>query len=86
MTTASTHPGYVYDLGVILGKPSADPLPAPESGYFLVRVPQNLSLHTISMSPLGQQLMHQQEWYRTYNWSTLSIEPGLYCLRLPNPR
>lgn len=83
MTTTSTLPGFVYDLGIILGTPSSAPLPASEPGAFLVRVPELLSLDRIADSPLGQQLMHRQNWYRSYKWSKVPVTPGIYCLRLP---
>jgi len=83
MTTTSTHAGYVYDLGVILGCPKTDLLPNPEPGVFLVRVPENLSFIHVADSPLGSQLMYREDWYRRYEWAKVPVIPGIYQLRLP---
>jgi hypothetical protein len=78
---------YALDAAAILGigTPSTEPLPAPIPGEIVLRIPDSLSLQGLRDSPIGKQLMHQQDWYDKYQWSKEALPAGTYRLRVPVP-
>jgi hypothetical protein len=79
--------GYSLDAAAILniGTPSADPLPAPIPGEIILRIPDGLTLQSLRDSPVGQKLMHNQDWYDKHAWSKQALPAGIYRLRVPVP-
>ncbi len=78
---------FVLDAAAVLGlgTPSADPLPPPEAGWVVLRIPDNLTLQALRDSPVGKELMWQHGWYDQYPWSSAAPPAGDYALRLPVP-
>lgn len=75
---------YVYDAVALFGFGSASPEPLPEakSGELIIRY-GGWSPQELRDSEIGQRLMHQQDWYNEYAWSTEKLPPGIYRLRIP---
>ncbi len=74
-----------FDAAAVLGigTPSADPLPAAAPGEVVLRIPDGLSLQALRDSPVGQALMHQQDWYDRCAWGRIAPPAGVYRLRVP---
>jgi len=75
----------VLDAAAILGigTPSTEPLPPPEEGWIVLRIPDGLTLQALRDSPAGKERMWAQDWYDTYPWSTEALPAGDYHLRIP---
>ena len=85
--SAILHPGYAFDAAAILGigTPYTEPLPAPEPGYTIIRIPEGLSLLALRESAIGKRMMWPWDWYDKYQWSREALPAGTYRLRLPVP-
>jgi hypothetical protein len=83
---ATLSPGLAYDATSILGFGSAsdEPLPEPAPGEVVIHY-GGWSLQELRNSDVGKKLMHEQDWYNKYAWSTEKLPPGLYRLRVPVP-
>jgi hypothetical protein len=68
-----------------IGTPSSEPLPAPEAGFTIIRIPDGLSLQALRDSHVGQRLMNRQDWYDKYQWSREALPAGVYRLCIPVP-
>ena len=76
---------HVFDAAAILGigTPSTELLPDPEEGFVTLVIPDGLSLQTLRDSDVGKKLMHRQDWYDEYHWSSQTLPAGIYRLRIP---
>ena len=74
---------FTYDAVAILGfgEASTEPLPEPAPGEIIIRV-GDWSLQDLRDSKIGNELMHQQDWYDKYD---LAMTEGIYRVRLPVP-
>ena len=74
---------FTYDAVAILGfgEASTEPLPEPAPGEIIIRV-GDWSLQDLRDSKIGNELMHQQDWYDKYD---LAMTEGIYRMRLPVP-
>src|SRR5579863_3402027 len=81
------HPGYAYDAVSMLGfgEPRAVPQPPRAVKGEIAILYGGSSLQALRGSPIGQKLMHQQEWYDRYPWSSEELPAGVYHLRIPVP-
>lgn len=79
-------PSFSYDAVAILGfgEASTEPLPEPAPGEVVIRV-GDWSLQDLRDSEVGKTLMHQQDWYDTYDWASVKLTSGVYRVRLPVP-
>ena len=78
---------FSFDAAALLniGTPSTDPLPVPVPGEVTLRIPNGLTFQALRKSPVGQKLMHDQDWYNEYPWSQEALPAGIYRLRIPVP-
>jgi hypothetical protein len=79
-------PSYAYDAVSIFGfgPASNEPLPEAEPGEIVIRY-GGWSLTEIGIYMVGRELMHEQDWYDRYPWSSEKLPPGTYRLRVPVP-
>ena len=79
---------YSFDVSTALGigTPDASPLPEDAEGEIVLRVPEGICPRSLRKSPVGKALLWQgNTWYDKYAWSSQSLPPGIYRLRLPIP-
>ncbi|MBS0262720.1 MAG: hypothetical protein JSS02_12270 [Planctomycetes bacterium] len=78
--------GLQYDAIALLGfgEAGSDTLPKSAPGEVIIRVGA-WSLADLRESAIGKVLMHQQDWYDKYHWSTAKLAPGVYRVRMPVP-
>jgi len=77
---------FTYDAVAILGfgEASTEPLPEPAPGEIIIRV-GDWSLQDLRDSKIGNELMHQQDWYDKYDLASAKLTEGIYRMRLPVP-
>ena len=78
--------GFTYDAVNILGfgEAATQALPQAAEDEVVLRY-GGWSLQELRDSAIGQRLMHRQDWYDTYPWSTEKLPSGVYRLRVPVP-
>ena len=76
--------GCTYDAVSILGfgDAVAEPLPQAKEGEIVLRY-GGWSLQELRDSSVGRKLMHDQDWYNAYPWSSEKLPSGIYRLRIP---
>src|SRR5262249_21943948 len=84
---SALHPGYACDVASVLGigTTSSDPLPQPEPGEVVLRIPDGLTLQALRDSPAGQTRMWRQDWYDKSPCSKAAPPAGRHRLRIPVP-
>ena len=82
----ATNRGIVYDAVAILGfgESGGVPLPDAKSGEIVLRY-GGWSLRELCANPVIREknLMWEQDWYHTYEWSNENLPAGIYRLRVP---
>jgi|SRR5579863_3351399 len=83
---ANVMSGLSYDAVAILGfgDAAAEPLPQEKEGEIVLRY-GGWSQRELRHSDGGHELMHPQDWYHMYPWSSAKLPSGTYHLRVPVP-
>lgn len=85
---SATSNAYAYDAVGLLGfgTPHEEPLPEAKSGEIVIRY-GGWSLRELCDNAIVREknLMLEQDWYHSYEWSSEKLPAGIYRLRIPVP-